>query len=152
MPPRHSSRSVENSSSPASTNVARVQRGLDLWNEGEWEAALEDLDPEIEWWTSGAVPGVEDVYRGHEGVRRFWRTWTETWESIRIEVEQIYERGDEVFVYARFIARARDGLEVDQPVAFEFGSGGSGLVTRFRSYWNRDHVPLDVRMTMAERD
>jgi ketosteroid isomerase-like protein len=145
MRPRHSSRSVESSSSPDNSPIARVQRGISLWNKGDWEAALEDLDPEVEWWTSGAVPGLEELYRGHDGVRRFWTSWTETWESIRIDTEQVVERGDDVFVYARFKARGRDGMEVDQPVAFQFTSGDSDLLVRFKSYWNRDDVPLDVR-------
>lgn len=151
MPPRRSFRSVESSLSPDSTRVARVLRGVRLWNGGEFEAALEDLDPAIEWRTSGVVPGLDEVYQGHEGVLRFWRTWTETWE-IRIDVEDVQERGDDVFVIARFKARGRDGVEVDQPVAFQFTGSDVGLLTHFQAYWNRADLPLDISTTPAEPD
>jgi ketosteroid isomerase-like protein len=145
MPPRHLSRSVESSSSPARNHVALVQRGISLWNQRDFAAALEDLDPDIEWRTSGVVPGIEEVYLGHEGVTRFWKTWTETWEDIQIDTEELVERDKDVFVFARFRARGRDGLEVDQPVAFQFTSGDVGLLTRFQAYWNRDDLPVDIR-------
>jgi ketosteroid isomerase-like protein len=147
MPPRHWSRSVESSSSHVDTPAGRVRRGVGLWNEANWEAALEDLSPEIEWRNSGAVPGIDDVYHGHDGVRRFWHTWTEAWESIRIEIEEMVEQPTAILVYARFKARARDGIEVDQPLAFQFSFDDSGRTVRFQSYWNRDDVPLDARTT-----
>jgi ketosteroid isomerase-like protein len=138
---------VENSSSPVSKRVALVQKGISLWNKRDWEAALEDLHPQIEWRTSGVVPGIDQVYTGHEGAMRFWTTWTELWDEIRIDIEQMTERDDDVLVLARFQARGRDGVEVDQPVAFEFTSNDVGLLTRFKSYWNRDDLPVDVRTT-----
>ena len=151
MPPRHSSRSVESSSSPGSTRVARVLRGVDHWNAGEFEEALEDLDPAIEWRTSGVVPGLDEVYHGHDGVMRFWRSWTETWE-IQIEVEDLREQGDDVLVFARFRARGRDGVEVDQPVAFTFTGSDVGLLTHFQAYWNRADVPVDINTSSADLD
>ena len=152
MQPRHLSRSVESSSSPDSSRVALVERGIRLWNSRDWEAALEDLDPAIEWRTSGVVPGIRRVYHGHDGVLEFWRSWTETWEELQIELEQTVEHAGDVFVYARFKARGRDGLEVDQPVAFQFTANEAGMLTRFQAYWNRDDVPLDARTSAAPPD
>jgi ketosteroid isomerase-like protein len=142
----HSSQSAGSSSSSVRPNVAIVLRGIEDWNAGNWEAALEDLEPDVEWHTSGDIPGFDPVYHGHDGVRRFWKAWTETWESIRIEIEEVVDRGDDVFLLARFRARGRDGLEVDQPVGFRFTThAGSGRLERFESFWNRDDLPLDVR-------
>jgi len=31
------------------------------------------------------APDVEPVYRGHDGIRTFWRTWLAAWEEIRYE-------------------------------------------------------------------
>jgi ketosteroid isomerase-like protein len=122
-----------------------VQRGICLWNKGDWDAAVEDFDPQIEWRTSGAVPGLDQVYTGHAGVRRFWKAWTELWDEIRIDVEEMVERPEHVLVLARFQARGRDGVEVDQPVGFQFTTSDVGLLTRFQAYWNRDDMPLDAR-------
>jgi hypothetical protein len=35
---------------------------------------------------SQAVEGDEGVYRGHDGLRRWWRDVHETWEDISVEV------------------------------------------------------------------
>jgi ketosteroid isomerase-like protein len=137
----HSSRSEESSSSPVSTAHQLVLRGIALWNEGDFEGALEDLEPDIEWYTSGDIPGFDPVYRGHDGVRRFWRAWTETWESMTADIEQVFERETELLVHARFRARGRGGLEVDQPVAFLFTPGESGRLRRFEAFWNREDAP-----------
>jgi ketosteroid isomerase-like protein len=136
---------VESSSSPDSNRVAVVKRGIERWNNRDWAGALEEVDPEIEWHTSGDIPGFELVYNGHEGVKRFWRLWAETWEQIKIDIEEFVERGDDVFVFGRFRARGRDGVEVDQPVAFRFTTSDAGLLTRFQAYWNRDDAAVDVR-------
>lgn len=145
-------RSVESSSSPGSNRIALVERGLRLWNSRDFDDALADLDPEIVWETSGVVPGLERVYHGHEGVMRFWRAWTEAWDEIQVSTEEVRERGDDVFVFARFKARGRDGVEVDQPVAFRFTSSDNQLVTRFQAYWDRDDLPLDARTSETETE
>jgi ketosteroid isomerase-like protein len=142
----HSSQSAGSSSSSVSGRLADVRRGIELWNAGDWGAALEQIDPDVEWRTSEDLPGFDPVYHGHAGVRRFWAAWVETWESMRIDIEQMSARDADIWVLARFQARGRDGLEVDQPVAFQFTADReSGLLRRFTSYWNRDDVPVDIR-------
>jgi ketosteroid isomerase-like protein len=136
---------VESSSSPVSSGIALIERDIERWNSGDWDAVLADLEPDIEWHTSGDIPGFDEVYYGHEGVRRFWVGWTEAWASMRVEIEDMVERSRDLFVYARFVAVGREGMEVDQPVAFLFTFGESGLLSRFQSFWNRDNVPLDAR-------
>ena len=148
---RHWSRSVGSSSSPASSNRALVEGGIAAWNRADWEAALEGLGEDVEWHTAGVLPGIDEVYYGHDGVRRFWRDFTEIWEDIRIDIEEIVERDQhDIVVVARFQAHGRDGVEVDQPVAFQFVSDQTGSVTRFFSYWNREDAPLDARTSAAD--
>jgi ketosteroid isomerase-like protein len=143
---------VESSSSPVRNNIAVVRKAADAWNKRDWTTALGTIDPQVEWRNSGVVPGIEDVYHGHEGVLRFWDAWIETWDDMQIDFEEFVERGeDDVIALARFRARGRDGLEVDQPVAFHFVIGPDGLLKRFQSYWNRDDAPLD-RRTSDGRD
>ncbi|MEA2495045.1 MAG: SnoaL-like domain [Thermoleophilaceae bacterium] len=135
---------MESSSSPASTNVDLIRRGIAFWNARDWDGAVAEMEPDIEWRTSGVLPGMEDVYHGHEGVLRFWRGFVDAWDEIQIDEEDLFEREDDVIVLARFRARGRDGLEVDQPVAFAFTSE-NGKLKHFQAYWNRDDAPLDAR-------
>jgi ketosteroid isomerase-like protein len=141
---------VESSSSPDSESIALIKRGIEAWNTRDWDAAVEAIHPDVVWETSGVLPGFENVYYGHEGVRRFWDDWVWSWEELQIEIEGFVERSDDdVLLLARFRARGRDGLEIDQPVAFEFITA-NGLMTQFKAFWNRDDMPLDARTTSSD--
>ena len=69
-------------------NVDLVRRLLDMFARRDHEGVFEFYDPDIEWdataWKStavdtgvGGVAGLAGVYRGHEGVRTYWRRWFE---------------------------------------------------------------------------
>lgn len=52
-------------------NVDVVRRMLRAFNDGEVEAIVAECDPTVEW-EEQSIPGVDPLYRGHEGVRRWW--------------------------------------------------------------------------------
>jgi ketosteroid isomerase-like protein len=108
------------------------------WNAGDFEASQEFMHPEIEWHTSGRFPDLEPVYRGLEGVRRFWRDFTAPWEKIVLEPIDFMVSGDDAVVAARFRALGRGGIEVDIEV--------------FNRYRRREGkvVLVDTHLTRAE--
>jgi hypothetical protein len=54
-----------------------------LFQARENEKAFDLLDPEIEFIVGpAAIPGIDRIYRGHDGVRKFWRTWLEAWGDM----------------------------------------------------------------------
>ena len=113
------------------TNLREVIRsGLAAWSRGDLEGVLDTLDPDCEFTPSGAFPGLERSYRGHDGYRRFWRDFRGAWEDISIEIERIIEAESSVFVVvARFRARGRDGLTVERPTNLVF-TGGEVAIKR----------------------
>jgi hypothetical protein len=133
---------------------AAYTRGIAAWNRRDWEAALERIDADVEWRGATELLDLAEVSRGHEGVREFWRRWTESWTDIRAEVEEFvpmdgktlalvrWRAWVEEFVpvdggtlaLVRWRARSPARLEVDQPVAFHFELRDH-MVTRFVSYW-----------------
>ena len=54
-------------------NVELVREAYAAWNDAEVEAVLPFLHPEVEFVTSGTFLGLDPVYGGHDGFRRFWR-------------------------------------------------------------------------------
>jgi ketosteroid isomerase-like protein len=114
-------------------NVELILRGFALWNAREFEATLELMDPEVEWRTGGVLPDVDDVYYGHDGVRRFWEDFMEPWETISIEPLQVSADGDEVVMLARFRARGREGIGVDLTAGQRY-TVRSGKVVRFEGH------------------
>jgi ketosteroid isomerase-like protein len=86
----------------AATAVAQSSAGVAALASGDFD--FEVLDPEIEWDASQAgdlVPDLADVYRGHEGVRTYWRRWLEAWRDLEFDVQDILDAGDEIVVLIR---------------------------------------------------
>jgi ketosteroid isomerase-like protein len=73
----------------------------------------------------------------------FWRAWTDSWDHISVDTEELVDLGDHVLVLAHFRAGSREEIKVDQPIAFLF-TIGNGRLTAFQSYWERDTVWPDV--------
>ena len=113
-----------------------IRTALEQWNRGDWEAALEHVDPEVEWRTATVLLDLPEVSHGHDGVRDFWKSWTSSWTNIRVDAEEFIRVGDELLVLVRWRATSNAGIELDQPVAFRFEIDDE-QVTRFTSYWNR---------------
>ena len=115
-----------------------IRDGLAGWSRGDLEQAMEGLDPEIEFITSGVFPGLELVYRGHDGFRRFFTDFREAWEDISIEIEQLVEGAPPFYLVAgRFRATAREGLLVERPVTMVV-TARDGMIERMESFASRD--------------
>ena len=119
----------------SSQNVEIVRGSFEGWNRGDFDAWLEGAHPEIEW--SSAIvrrmEGAETVYRGTDGMRRYWDEWHAVWD-VTINVTETRDLGEVVLVLARLHTRGRaSGADVDQPIAFvcEFDDG---LARRVRAY------------------
>ena len=66
-------------------------------------------------------------------MREFWDTFIEPWEDVNIEIEEIRDAGDSVLALVVFHARARDGLEIDQPFVHVITFRGSRGI-RFEAF------------------
>src|SRR5262245_1436393 len=99
-------------------NVELVRSSLEGWNRGDIDAWLDSAAPDIEFRTSGVYPGTDPVYRGHAELRRFWTSFREPWESLRVRIVEARELGDDVLVLGTFEGHARDGMSVQREAAW----------------------------------
>jgi ketosteroid isomerase-like protein len=98
-------------------NVERVRAGYDAWSRGDLEAFLALLDEDIEFRTAGVFPGLDPVYRGHAGIKKFWGDFRDPWQSLRIVIDHFRERGDQLVALYRFEAVGREGVSVHRQAA-----------------------------------
>jgi ketosteroid isomerase-like protein len=97
-------------------NVEAVLRGYEAFNRGDLDAAVEGFHPEIEWSGPGVLPEKREVYRGKEGVRRFWGLWQAEFEDFTVEIEEVIEAGEQVIVMAAVSGTGRgSGAPVRSP-------------------------------------
>jgi ketosteroid isomerase-like protein len=93
------------------SNIELTERGYRAWNEDDLEALLAICHPEVEYFTSGVFPGLQSVYEGKEGIRRWWADFHEPWQEIKVIPQRIADTPDGVAVLIRFEGRGRQGIE-----------------------------------------
>jgi ketosteroid isomerase-like protein len=102
----------------ASQNVELVHRLNEIYNTRDFEPTSELMDPEFVWDMSRMEILESASYGGLPGVRTFFETWNDGFASEHVEVEEIREAGDRVFVAIHHTGRGRSsGIEVDQRYA-----------------------------------
>jgi ketosteroid isomerase-like protein len=102
-------------------NVEIVRRSFAAYSRGDIEKTLVDIDPEGEL-HSAIIGGAEgNVYRGHDGFRR-WHAETEAaFEELTTELTEFRDLGDRVVGLGRVHARGREsGLELDSATGWIF--------------------------------
>src|SRR5688500_7291710 len=89
-------------------NVETIRRMYERWL-GDDAAAFEGFDEEIELHPDPAADwvGVDDVYRGHDGVRAYMNQVYDAFEDYRPEVEDLIDAGDRVITLAIEHGRGR---------------------------------------------
>jgi ketosteroid isomerase-like protein len=114
-----------------------VFRAFDAMARGDDEAALECLDANAEWHTTGAFL-EQSMFRGHDEIRRFIGLFRESFEDFRAEAELVAEREGALLIAGRLMGRGRgSGLEVDVPRSWLFVVRG-GKVAHVRTFEGLD--------------
>jgi ketosteroid isomerase-like protein len=114
-----------------------VRHGYERLNAGDVEGFLELCDPEIELHDVPEIPGSA-VYRGHEGIKSWWTTVTESMEELRFEFVEVAEGDEMIAVVTRAVGRGRgSGAEVDWTFTTVWGFR-DGLIAYHHGY--SDHA------------
>lgn len=119
-------------------DVEIVRALYESWQAGDTESAFSDFAEDIEWDARGiALPGLNQVFTGHDGVRAFWRGWFEAWDELDFEAEEPVVREDGrigVMIRQRNLSRGA-GIWVDQPLYSFVWTLQNGKVTRVEFEW-----------------
>ena len=123
---------------PAEENIALINRGLDAFSRGDFDAGVADMQPDIEWHVSFRIPDLpldKAVYTGRDEVRRLWAAFRSGWATLTVALEEVVDaREDIVVVRARFVGRgSASGIEVDRTIFYVFEIA-SGKLKRLRPF------------------
>jgi uncharacterized protein len=98
-------------------NVEIVRLAHERLNEGDINGLIALCDADFELDMSARVLNPA-TYRGHEGIRRFYREVSEVWEEFRWEPVRLVEAADTVVVLLHSHGRGRgSGLEMARDAA-----------------------------------
>ena len=92
-------------------NIEVVRAFIDAFNRGDLEAALKHMDSDFEFDASRAIGPVGGVFR-RDQIRAFYDEFFGLWESVRFEIDECIEAGEQVAVSFTNYHRGRDGIEL----------------------------------------
>ena len=117
-------------------NEEFVRRVFDAWNRGDYEAATESLDPEVEVEDhSGGV--VDGTYKGVAGFQRYLASFWGSFVDFRTEVEDCIAGGDEVAFSTHHYARGKgSGVPVEMH-SWHVCTVRGGKIVRYRLFRNK---------------
>ena len=97
-------------------NVDVVRAIYNAWQLGDYRAAFERFDEDVEWF---GPPDVSNsgVARGHEGVRRSLGRWLAAWDDHEFELRELIDCGDRVLAAGWQRGRGKgSGVEVSEEI------------------------------------
>ncbi len=102
----------------ARSNIEVVKGGFEALSTGDVEGLMPFVHPDFEMTTTPDIASEPDTYRGREGVRRYFESFYEAMDEIRVEPHEFVEVGELVVVPFTLHARGRTtGIEAGQPAA-----------------------------------
>ena len=124
-----------------------IHAAYDAWSRRDVEDLLQYTHPDAEARPIlGANVGT-DVYRGHEGLREWFRDLHQEWEEFDTRVSDMEARGDRVLCTIRIHARGRaSGVVIDGEL-FHLIEFRDGLVARLLAFSDRQDAVQSLHAT-----
>jgi ketosteroid isomerase-like protein len=120
------------------SNVEIAKRGFETLASRGVDAFLDFIHPEF---VSVAPPELSvepQTYRGREGVKRWFSSWYEAVDEVRLEPEEFIDAGEQVVIPLRIVVRGHDsGIEVGQGITW-VSTLRDGLVVRMDTYADKE--------------
>jgi ketosteroid isomerase-like protein len=129
-------------STPGAEEPTIIERLFGAVVRGDTDAVLELVHPRAEW--SPTVWSGEELYRGHDGVRRWLSQFGEGLEHLDIRVERVEAREDRGAVMGIvFDTRGDRTFAVQVPWSFELEEG---LLRRGRAHGSWEEAVQAARL------
>jgi ketosteroid isomerase-like protein len=96
-------------------NVELAYRFYDAFNRRDFDALLAFMDPEVEFAARFMEMEGDPYYRGHDGVREWWRTLLAVFPDFSVEVLEVRDLGDTGIAALRLRGHGADsGVPFDE--------------------------------------
>ena len=126
----------------AREDAETCKRAVEAYNHGDVEGFVDQFDPAVEWHPLNQLMfgGEAEVYRGHEGVRRFMNEVAEAFAGVQIEVLDIRDLGERIVMTGQLRALGRaSGARTESPIGWLLEFSNAGIV-RMRDFLDPDQA------------
>ena len=127
-------------------NVELVRQVYDAAARRDTPAVHALYDESVELDNSGLGLVGGGVYRGHDGLRRFFREWQEAWDHVEYDYDALIDAGEYVISLVTRQGQGRaSGIAVEMPLALVW-TIRDGKVVRVVWYHTRDDALEAIRV------
>jgi ketosteroid isomerase-like protein len=109
-------------------NVDKARNFVEAYNRRDFDAALKDFDPDIDW----VLPDRQssDSGRGTAAVLRFFEDIEETFDDLWLEDQEYVDGGELVATRLRHHGRSKSGIELDTELYHQIATFRDGVIVR----------------------
>lgn len=118
-------------------NVDIVRRIFEAFNSEDIELILSLTHADFELEVPPALSAEPDIYHGHEGMRRYWESFKDAMDEIRIRPEDLRDAGEDVVAAIHLSAKGRRTAIAVEQRSVGVWTISDGKVIRIRSYASR---------------
>ena len=114
-------------------NVDKARDYIDAYNRRDFDAAVADFDPRVEW----ILPERQssDSCQGPGAIRRFWEGLDETFDELRLIPQEWVDAGDRVATRLRHYGRGKgSGIELDEELYHQVATFEDGKMVRIEYF------------------
>jgi len=131
-------------------NVDKAREFIDAYNRRDFDAAVEDFHPGIEW----VLPEGQssDSCQGPGAIIRFWEGLDETMAELQLVPLEYIDGGDHVATRLRHRGRGRvSGVEIDEEMYHQVATFRDGKIVRMEYFaeWSEALAAAGLRAHSA---
>jgi ketosteroid isomerase-like protein len=120
-------------------NVDKAREFIAAYNRRDFDAAIKDFDPGIEW----VLPAQQqsDSGLGPEAAIRFFEEIDETMEELTLKPQEFIDGGERVATRLRHQGRGkRSGVEIDEELYHQVATFHNGKIVRMEYFAEWDEA------------
>ena len=120
-------------------NVDKTRHFIDAYNRRDFDAAVEDFDPEIDW----VLPAMQgfDSCVGPDQIILFWQGLDETMDELRLNAQEFVDAGERVAVRLRYYGRGKgSGAEIETEMYHQVATFLDGTIVRMEYFTDWGHA------------
>ena len=119
--------------------ITALRAAYAAFNRGDIDAAVESLDPQIEWSEPAEFPGG-GAYHGREDVKRYLAQSRAAWAEAISEPERFIASGDCIVVFVHARVRAKDSSEWHEVNLADVYTFRGGKAIQMRAFADRQEA------------
>ena len=119
-------------------NLDKARSFVDAYNRRDFEVAMQDFDPGVEW----ILPERQssDSCQGPGAIRRFWEGLDETFDELQLLPQEFVDAGDRVATRLRHYGRGKlSGAVIDEEMYHQvvtFSADGKMVRLEYFGEWS----------------